>query len=297
MTQTPEDPRLPDPGDRGEPAAATGPDLVTPAAPPPDQPAPPDGGPPTLAPLDPLPPIEDDGAGPRRPWRSARVLAAGVAVLVLAGGLAVTLGGGDDDSPDGVATVEGSDGADGNDGSSGNSSSERPSDSEMQDAMLEYAQCMREHGVDMPDPEFSEDGGGVIMRQEAGSSGGPGGATGGPGDATWEAAQEACASIMEDARGSVTPPSPEEIAEMQDQLVAMAECMRARGYDMPDPTVGGDGRVNIEMRGAPGEGGPSGAGDDQFQEDQQACNEQAGLENGPMRGGGGSTSGAAEEAD
>ena len=35
---------------------------------------------------------------------------------------------------------------------------EAPDMSEMQDQMLAFARCMREHGVDMPDPEFSEDG-------------------------------------------------------------------------------------------------------------------------------------------
>jgi hypothetical protein len=295
MTHTPDDPRLPDPGDPGERPAATGAEPL-PAAPPPlDQPARPDGSVP-LSPLAPLPPIEDDVTRPRPPWRSARALVAGVAVLVLAGSVALAVAGGEDDSPDGVASVDGSDGADDNDGSSGSSDDERPSDSEMQDAMLEYAECMREHGVDMPDPELSEDGGGMITRREAGPNGG---ATGVPGDEEWEAAQEACGSIMEDARGSVTPPSPEERAEMQDKLVAMAECMRARGYDMPDPVVGSEGQISIEMRGGPDAGGPDGAGDDQLQEDQEACNEQAGLEGGPMRAGGpgGSSSGAAGEAD
>ena len=30
---------------------------------------------------------------------------------------------------------------------------------EFEDAVLEYAQCMRSHGIDMPDPDFSPDGG------------------------------------------------------------------------------------------------------------------------------------------
>jgi hypothetical protein len=30
---------------------------------------------------------------------------------------------------------------------------------EFEDAVLEYAQCMRLHGIDMPDPDFSPDGG------------------------------------------------------------------------------------------------------------------------------------------
>ena len=33
--------------------------------------------------------------------------------------------------------------------------------------LLEYAQCMREHGIDMPDPTFDEDGGGLVIGQEA----------------------------------------------------------------------------------------------------------------------------------
>lgn len=292
MTHTPDDPRPPDPGHAGEPVTAPGAQPL-PAGPPP--PAPPDAAVPLL-PLAPLPPIEDDAPRRRRPWRSARLLAAGVAVVVLVGGLALNLAGGDDDDPDAVASLDGSDGSGADDGSSGSDDDGQPSDREVQDAMLEYAQCMREHGVDMPDPEFSEDGGGVITRQEAGRGSG---ATGGPGDEEWEAAQEACGSIMEDVRGSVTPPSPEELAEMQDKLVAMAECMRARGYDMPDPVVGSEGQISIEMRGDPGGAGPGGSDDDQLQEDQEACNEQAGLEDGPMGGGGpgGTTSSAAGAED
>jgi hypothetical protein len=30
---------------------------------------------------------------------------------------------------------------------------------EMRERMLEFTECMREHGIDMPDPQFSDDGG------------------------------------------------------------------------------------------------------------------------------------------
>jgi hypothetical protein len=57
-----------------------------------------------------------------------------------------------------------------------------------QDALLKYAQCMREHGIDMPDPDFSE-GGGVI-------------ATGGdgvdPNDPEFQDADDACRHLIED---------------------------------------------------------------------------------------------------
>ena len=65
---------------------------------------------------------------------------------------------------------------------------------ELQEAMLAFAKCMREHGVDMPDPEFSGQGGGVQFR-----AGGPGGGVD-PNGATFRKAEEACGDILEDAR-------------------------------------------------------------------------------------------------
>jgi len=50
---------------------------------------------------------------------------------------------------------------------------------EMQDRFLEYAQCMRDNGYDMPDPDFSGDGG--LFRME-----------GEPDDPAFQQAQEAC---------------------------------------------------------------------------------------------------------
>ena len=221
-------------------------------------------------------------------------------VVLLGGGVALARGGDDGDGgSDGVATVDGGEGAqadDGDDGGGGNSG--RPNESEMQDAMLEYAECMRDHGVDMPDPEFDGDGGGGMVIQREGPDGGTAG--GGPDDEEFEAAQEACGEIMEEVRGEMPQLSPEEIAEMQDKLVAMAECMRGKGYDMPDPQVTGDGGVQIEMRGGGPDSGPAGEGDprnDQFQEDQEACNDEAGLENGPMGRRGGPGGGSDEDGD
>ena len=60
---------------------------------------------------------------------------------------------------------------------------------EQQDAMLAFAKCMREHGVDMPDPEFGTAAAAVMI-------GGDGIAFDSP---TFKAADEACRSIMTDA--------------------------------------------------------------------------------------------------
>jgi hypothetical protein len=68
---------------------------------------------------------------------------------------------------------------------------------EFQDAALEFAKCMREHGIDFPDPDFS---GGPM-----GGRGGGGGAFGRSGadrdDPKFQAAQEACQSAFDDLGG------------------------------------------------------------------------------------------------
>jgi hypothetical protein len=229
-----------------------------------------------------LPPLEgegdgDDGSGRRRFLSGGRLVAAGVAVLVLlGGGVALATSGGDPDKDDnGVATVDGGDGEQASDDGSGDD--EGPSPDEMQDAMLEYAACMREHGIDMPDPEFTEEGGGFTVSQEAGEAGG------GPGDEDFAAADEECGEIMEDIRSQMPDMDPAEVAELQDKLLVMAQCMRDKGYDFPDPEVSSDGGVMTRMGGPNGEDegpqtDPNSAAGEQMQEDMSACNEEAGLD-------------------
>jgi hypothetical protein len=57
----------------------------------------------------------------------------------------------------------------------------------MEDALLAYAQCMRDHGIDMPDPEFSS--GGVIQQ----------GGDFDPNDPEFEEADDACRHFLGDA--------------------------------------------------------------------------------------------------
>jgi hypothetical protein len=56
-----------------------------------------------------------------------------------------------------------------------------------QERLLRFAQCMRDHGVPMADPDFS--GGGVKMSISAGKDGGPS-------KATVDAAQKACQGLL-----------------------------------------------------------------------------------------------------
>jgi hypothetical protein len=279
MNQTPEDPQGPDTG--GGPAGHDGhgpTDAGYPAHPPLEPGAtPPSDSPPTddaitLTPLDEMPTRSRFLSG-------GRLAVAALLVVALIGGAAAFALGGDDDEPkdQGVASIDGTTGDGEEEESSGNGTGGPKDDTEIYDAMLKFAECMREHGIDMPDPEMGE--GGVQMK--AGREGGPD--AGGPDEEEFEAAHKACEHLMADVRGDKQL-SPEEQAEMQDKLVAMAECMRGRGYDMPDPEVAEDGGVMMRMGRGP-DGPPK--DDEQVQKDQEECSAEAGLEDGGPMGGGG----------
>jgi hypothetical protein len=198
-----------------------------------------------------------------------------VVALALAGLLAGCGGGGDGDGSD-VASID-ENAASESDDAPDEGGGAGPRDSqEFQDAMLEYAECMRDHGIEMPDPTFDGNGG-VTQRLPEGSAGqvGPDGEP----SEEFESADEACRPIIEDVMPEMDL-SPEEEAERQDQMLAMAECMRGKGHDMPDPTFGEDGSVRIGRRAGPGGADP--AEDEKFQEDMEACSAEAGL---PVPGG------------
>jgi hypothetical protein len=66
----------------------------------------------------------------------------------------------------------------------------------MQDGLLAFAKCMREHGIDMPDPVFGE-GGRVTQRNRSGLN---------PDDPKFREAQKACQPIMDEARSKAGLP-------------------------------------------------------------------------------------------
>ena len=206
-----------------------------------------------------------------------RMAAQGLLALVMVTTAAAC---GDDDGTDGVATLgndEATDDTSDDDGGSG----EALTDAEREDAMLEFTECMREHGVDMPDPEVS---------------GGPGGGdafaitneVNGPGEAdAFEEAQEACGDILDDAMGERPQLDPEEEAEMRDNMLAFAECMRDHGIDMPDPEFGsGPGGGFSVRQDAGGDGGGIDPSDPDFEAAQEACQGELGFEEGEGPGGG-----------
>jgi hypothetical protein len=127
-----------------------------------------------------------------------------------------------------------------------------------QEAALAYTECMREHGIDMPDPEFDENGGAMVQTVGEGSN---------PADQEeLREAEEACSPIMENAVSEVEI-DPEQEAEMREQMLEYAQCMREHGIDMPDPEFTENGGVTLEI------GGPDGPefSEEEFNEANEAC--------------------------
>jgi hypothetical protein len=128
-------------------------------------------------------------------------------------------------------------------------------------ALLNYAKCMREHGVNMPDPDFNGDGGGVTIA----ISGGP------ANEAQMKAAEDACHQLLPNG-GAPPSMSPEQVEQMR----KFAQCMREHGVQMadPDPNNGG---ISIGKKPAPGpsdsgkalQGGPP--DDPNFKAAEEAC--------------------------
>lgn len=96
-------------------------------------------------------------------------------------------------------------------------------------ARLNFAKCMRTHGVNVPDPA---------------SSGGPAGGGGffrvlrNYPQAQRTAALQACQTYL---RQSFPTLSPAQLQQFRQQAVKYAECMRKHGVDIPDPTFNGPG--------------------------------------------------------
>jgi hypothetical protein len=180
-----------------------------------------------------------------------RGLAAAFAVALL--GSLVACGDGSGDADDTTLPVAAG-------ASSATPDEDADADLDPEDAMLKYAQCMREHGVDMPDPE---PGGGISINGE------------GLSPEQMEAAQTACQKWMDMAEPA---DGGRELTEEEKQsFLEMAACMRERGYNFPDPVFDG-GRVTQKIEGKPGSAPGPGPDDPAFRKDMEECSAEAGLE-------------------
>jgi hypothetical protein len=168
----------------------------------------------------------------------------GIAAVALALVPAACGGGGGKDDSDGVASLGGDSQQSANDSAQ--------ADMDPEDAMLAFARCMREHGVNIPDP--SRSGGGFRFRSGAR---GPD-----PSSAKFREAERACQRFLEQAKPLNL--SEEDRAAMQDAALEYAKCMREHGVDMADPDTSGPG-IKMQL--------PKGVGPDnpRFEAAQKAC--------------------------
>ena len=150
----------------------------------------------------------------------------GPAALALAIGLLLAACGGSGDSQ-GVASLHSATG----DTTGTTVTTDSTVDAEQ--AMFDFAQCMRDQGIDMADPTVDANGN---LRMSVPSFGDQNGGQGGGFSTTdreaMQAAREACSQDLE---GMAQQFDRLDMTETQDLMLQYAACMREHGVDMPDP--------------------------------------------------------------
>jgi hypothetical protein len=149
----------------------------------------------------------------------------------------------------GVATIDGADAA--TPSPSASAGSDDP-----EDAMFAFADCMREEGIDMPDPVIRRvdgSGGGGGFNSSVDEAGpGDGGPTFDPNSEEFQAAQEACQHHLDGLEALEPGDGPQLTPEEEEAFLAFTECMREHGIDMPDPGAGGAIRIGPGSGSDPG---------------------------------------------
>jgi hypothetical protein len=193
-----------------------------------------------------------------RPRRLHRLPALIVLTAGLAAGVACS-GSGSGGGSNGVASIKTA-GEKSTSSANGQPAKKDKGKTNPEDAMLAFARCMRDHGIDMPDPDTSG-GGGVVKFGGIGTDGQKIDAD----MQKFQDADAACKGLLGDAGPQNM--SPKQQQEMQDQALAFSRCMREHGVNMPDPTFGSGGEMQMKL------GSDSGVdpSDPKFEAAQQAC--------------------------
>jgi hypothetical protein len=98
---------------------------------------------------------------------------------------------------------------------------------------LKFSKCMRDHGVDFPDPQRVGAGGIKLAGKNIN-----------PNDPNTKAAQKACQKYMNIGGGETL--DPRKRAALQQAALQYARCMRQHGVDMPDPKMTGKGGLTFQ---------------------------------------------------
>jgi hypothetical protein len=135
-------------------------------------------------------------------------------------------------------------------GGEGSGAAAKSPQEKFQEAALKHAECMRRHGVDVPDPK---PGRGLVMDSRDVNP------------EEFDRAVRACDKQV--GKPPVPQLSEKEQREFRDAALKHARCMRAQGIDFPDPTFGANGEVRIEL----GKGGAPPPDDPAFQAAESKC--------------------------
>lgn len=154
---------------------------------------------------------------------------------------------GGEEQKNGVASVNGDSAP--SDGEGKNAAKE-PSEEDFLESMRKYAGCMRENGIDMPDPDPNS---GAMPAAPA--------VRPGEENSKLAKADEECRSLLPNG-GEMGEISPEELDKMREQ----AKCLREHGIDVKDPT-----------KENPGMGIPMEPDDEKFEKALEACGQAGGL--------------------
>ena len=95
-----------------------------------------------------------------------------------------------------------------------------------EEGVLDFAQCMREEGINFPDPTFDIDGNPQFDNLEIEN------------EEEFESAFENCEDILRNALPEQFDLDPEVEAALVDASLEFSQCMREEGIDFPDPKPG-----------------------------------------------------------
>jgi hypothetical protein len=161
-------------------------------------------------------------------------------------------------------------------------------------AMLRFSQCMRQHGINLPDPNGD---GAITIKGDSGSAGSGAGLSsdfGDPNSPTFKAAQTACQKYM--PSGGPKNMTSQDIKKNLEKGLKFSQCMRQHGLpDFPDPqsNSGGGSTFSQAAPGGKPPGGSAGGAlsingqtftfdpsSPAFQKAQQACSSILGIKGG-----------------
>lgn len=122
-----------------------------------------------------------------------------------------------------------------------------------QDALLAYAQCMRDNGVDMQDPTVDADG-----NVQGGGFGPDSGID--PRSTEFQTAQTACGDLLQGVAFGGGGGGRFDRTAIQDGLNSYTQCLRDQGLDVDDISFGAGGQGGPPAGGTLPAGGPTGSG-------------------------------------